>query len=110
MRLAIATDCLLFDKYERTMIDMCRKFQANNLAYIKGCYDKLCQMLRTDQAVLIKMHVICQDLKGYHLQSIEVMSLYYGEAVMLIERCREECYDLSNLQAAGEKHSRNFQR
>ena len=57
-------------------------------------------MLRTGKAVLIKIHVLCQDLKGYHLQSIEVMSLYNGEAGMRIERCREDCYDLSNLQAA----------
>ena len=58
-------------------------------------------MLRTGQAVLIKIHVLCQDLKGYHLQFLEIMSLYYGEAGMRIERCREDCYDLSNLQAAG---------
>ena len=46
-----------------------------------------------------------QDLKGYHFQFIEVMSLYYGEAGMQIERCREDCYDLSNQQPAGEQHS-----
>ena len=50
-------------------------------------------MLRAGQAVLIKIHVLCQDLKGYHLQFLEVMSLYYGEAGMRIERCREDCYD-----------------
>ena len=60
-------------------------------------------MLKTGQAVLIKMHVFCQDLKGYHLQFLEVMPLYYGEAGMRIERCGEDCYDLSNLQAAGEQ-------
>ena len=62
-------------------------------------------MLRTGQAVLIKIHVFCQDLKGYHLQFLEVMSLYYGEAGVRIERCREDCYGLSNLQAAGEQLS-----
>ena len=36
------------------------------------------------------------------------MSLYYGEAGMQIERCREDCYDLSNLQAAGEQLSHKF--
>ena len=37
------------------------------------------------------------------------MSLYYGVASMRIERCRENCYDLSNLQAAGEQLSqKNF--
>ena len=50
------------------MIDMRRKFHTNNLVYLKGCYDQLCQMLKTGQAVLIKLHVFCQDLKGYHLQ------------------------------------------
>ena len=63
-------------------------------------------MLWTGQAVLLKIHVFCQDLKGYHLQFIEVMSLCYGEAGMRIERCREDCYDLSNLQAAEEQLSR----
>ena len=87
---------------------MCRKFHANNLACLIGCYDQLCQMLRTGQAVLIKIHVICQDLNGYHLQFLEVMSLYCGEAGMLIERCRENCYDLSNLQSAGEQLCHNF--
>ena len=58
-------------------------------------------MLRTGQAVLVKIHVFCQDLKGYHLQFLDVMSLYNGEAGMRIERCREDCLDLSNLQAAG---------
>ena len=62
-------------------------------------------MQRTGQAVLIQIHVFCQDLKGYHLLLIEVMSLYYGEASMQIERCREDCYKLSNLQAAGEQLS-----
>ena len=45
----------------------------------------------------------CQDLKGYNLQFLEVMSLHYGEAGMRIERCREDCYDLGNLQVAGEQ-------
>ena len=85
------------------MIDMCRKFHTNNLASLKGCYDQLCQMQRTGQAVLIKKHVLCQDLKGYHLQFYEVMSLYYGEADMQIERCREDCHDISNLQDVGEQ-------
>ena len=52
--------------------------------------------------MLIKIHVLCQDVKGYHLQNLEVMSLYYGEAGMRIERCSEDCYDLGNLQAAGD--------
>ena len=39
---------------------------------------------------------------------LEVMSVYYGETGMQIERCREDCYDLSNLQAAGEKLSHKF--
>ena len=39
---------------------------------------------------------LCQDIKGYHLQLLEVMSKYYGEAGMQIERCREDFYDLSN--------------
>ena len=60
-------------------------------------------MLSTGQVVLIKIHVFCQHLKGNNLQFIEVMSLHYGEAGMRIERCREDCYDLSNLQTAG-KH------
>ena len=60
-------------------------------------------MLRTGQAV--KIHVFCQNLKGYHLQCLEVMSLYYGEAGMRIERCREDCHDLGNLLAAGEQLS-----
>ena len=91
------------------MIDMCRKFHTNNLACLKGCYDKLCQMCRTGQAELIKIHVFCQDLKGYYLQFIEVMSLYYGEVGMRIERCRED-YDLRNLQAAGEQLSQKMSR
>ena len=51
-----------------TMIHMSQKFHANNLAYLKGCYEQLCQMLRTGQEVLIKIHVFHQDVKGYHLQ------------------------------------------
>ena len=85
-----------------TMIDMCRKFHSNNLACLKGCYDQLCQ------EVLIKIHVFCQDLKGYHLQFYEVMSLLYGEAGMWVERCREDCDDLSNLQSAGEQLSKKL--
>ena len=54
-------------------------------------------MLRTGQAALIKIHVFYQDLKGYNLQFLQAMSLYIGEAGMRIERCREDCYDLSNL-------------
>ena len=82
------------------MIDMCCKFHT--------CYDQLCQMLRTGQAVLIRMHVFCQDLKEYHLQLLEIMFLYYGEAGMRIERCSEDCYDLSNPQAAGEQLSHKY--
>ena len=66
-------------------------------------------MLSTGEAVLIKIHVICQDLKGYHLQFLEVMSAYYDEAGMRIDRCRED-YDLSNLQAAGEQLSQKISR
>ena len=77
----------------------------NNLDCLRGCYDQLCQMLRTGEAVLIKMHVFCQDLEGYNLQFFKAMSLYYGEDGMRNERCREDCYDLCNLQAAGEQLS-----
>ena len=87
------------------MIDM---FHANNLVCLKGCHDQLCQMLRADYAVLISIHVFCQNLKGYHLQFLEVMSLYYVETSMQIERCSEDCYDLSNLQAAGGQLSPTF--
>ena len=96
MRLAITTGRLLFDKY--------------NVACLKGCCDQLCQMLRTGQAVLIKMHVFCQELKVYHLQFLDVMSLHYGEAGIQIERCREDCYDLSNPQVAGEQFPPKFSR
>ena len=58
------------------MIDMCRKFQSDNLACLEGCYDQLCQMLRTGQAVLMKIHVFCQDLKGYHLWFLQVSVLW----------------------------------
>ena len=60
------------------MIDMCWKIHTNNFVCLKGCYCQLCQMLRTGLAVLINIRVLCQDLKGYHLQFLEVMSLYYG--------------------------------
>ena len=46
--------------------------------------------------MLIKIHLFCQDLNGYHFQFLEVISLYYGEAGIWIVRCREDCYDLSN--------------
>ena len=66
-------------------------------------------MPRTRQAVLIKIHVFWQDLKGYHFQFLEAVSLYYDEASMRIEKCREYCYDLSNPQAVGEQLSlKNF--
>ena len=58
--------------------------------------------------MLIKIYVFCQDLKGYHFQFQEAMSLYYSEAGMQIERCIEDCYDLSNLQAAREQLSHKF--
>ena len=86
-------------------MDMCREFLTNNLDCLIGCYDQLCQMLRTGQAVSIKMHVFCQDLKGYHMQFIYVMSLYYG---MRIERNIDDCCDLSNLKAAEEQLSPIF--
>ena len=38
------------------------------------------------------------------------MSLYYGEAGMRIERCREDCYDLGNLKATGEQLSQKISR
>ena len=60
-------------------------------------------MLRTVQTVLIKIHVFRQDLKGYNFLFLQIMSLYYGEAAMRIERRREDCHELSNLQAAGEQ-------
>ena len=41
-----------------TMIDMCRKFHATNLACLKGCYEQLCQVLRTGQAVLIEIRLL----------------------------------------------------
>ena len=69
------------------MLDMCWKFHANNLACLKGCNGQLFRMLRTGEAVLIKIHVICQDPKGYNFQFLEVMSLYYGEAGVRIEKC-----------------------
>ena len=53
--------------------------------------------------MLIKIQVFCQDLKGYHLQFLEVTALCYGEAGMRIVMCREDGHDLSNLQAAGEQ-------
>ena len=85
------------------MIDMSQKFHTKNLACLKGCYDQLCQMLRTGQAVLIMIH-------GYILQFLEIIYLYYGDAGMQIERCREDCYDIGNLQAAEEKISPKFLR
>ena len=88
----------------------CRKFHTNNLACFEGCCDQLCQMLSAGQAVLIKIHVFCQDLQRYHLQFLEIVTLYNGEAGMWIERCREECYDLSNLQATVEQLSQTFWR
>ena len=36
------------------------------------------------------------------------MSLYHGEAIMQIERRREDCYDFFNLQAAGEQLPQSF--
>ena len=62
-------------------------------------------MLKTDQAVLIMLNAFYEELKGYHLQFLEVISLYYDEAGMQIERCREDCYDFKNLQAVGEQPS-----
>ena len=59
-------------------MDMCLKFHANNLVCLRGCYDQLCQVLRIGQAVLMKIHVFCQNLKGYNLQFLEVISLYHG--------------------------------
>ena len=39
---------------------------------------------------------------------LEVMSLYYGEAGMRIKRCKEDCHDIRNLQAAAEQLSQKF--
>ena len=78
----------------------CKQFSC-----LRGCHNQLCQMLRTGKAVITRIHVICQDPKAYHLQFFEVMSLYDGEVVMQIERCREDCYVLSNLQATREQLS-----
>ena len=58
--------------------------------------------------MLIKIHVFCQDLKGYNLHFLEIMPLYYGETGIWIERCREDCYHLSIQQAAGEQLSPKF--
>ena len=60
--------------------------------------------------MLIEIHVFGEDIKGYHLLFLEVMSLYNDEAGMRIERCREDCYDLSNLQAVGQQVSQTFSR
>ena len=38
--------------------------------------------------MLMQINVVCHELKGYNLQFLEVMSLYYGEAGMRIEKCR----------------------
>ena len=92
------------------MIKMCRKFYTNNITCLKGRYDELCQMLRTCQAALIKIHVFCQDLEGYHLQFLEVISLYNSQAGKQIARCREDCCDLSSLQSAGKQLSPKFAR
>ena len=55
--------------------------------------------------MLIEINVFCQEQKGYYLQFLEVVCLYYDEAGMLIERCREHCYDINNLQATEEQLS-----
>ena len=78
------------------MIDMCQKFHRSNVTCLKDCHDQLCQMLKTGQALLIEISVFCQDLKGYHLPFLEVMSLYYGEASKWIEIYIKYWYDLSN--------------
>ena len=41
---------------------------------------------------------------------LEIMSLYIGVAGMRIDRCREDCYDLCNQQAAGGQLSLRFSR
>ena len=58
--------------------------------------------------MLIKIHVFYLDLKGYQSQLLKVMSLYHGDSGMRIERHREDYYDLSNLQTAGEQLSETF--
>ena len=76
---------------KKTMIDMCRKFNTNISACVKGCCDQLCQMLRTGHAVLIK--IFCHELRGYHFQFLGVAFLYYGGSGMRIEIFRDDCYD-----------------
>ena len=67
-------------------------------------------MLSSSITTIMKIQVFCHDQKGYHLQFLEVISLYNGEASKRIERCREDCQDLSNLQAAEEQLSSIFMR
>ena len=62
-------------------------------------------MMRAGHAVLIKIRIFYHKLIGCHLQFLELMSLCYGEARMQIETCRNDCCDLSNLQAANEQLS-----
>ena len=51
---------------------------------------------------------VVSDLKGYHLQFLSVIYLYYDEASKRIEACIEDCHDLSNLQVAGQQHSKKI--
>ena len=84
-----------------TMIDMSLKFHANNLTCLKGCCDQLCQVLKADQAAIIKIYVICQNPKGYHLQFFYTMSSYHCKAGMRCDRRKEGSYDLGKLHSAG---------
>ena len=63
MRFAIATDCLLSDKYERNYDEHVPEISNKQFSLSKGCHDQLYQMMSTGQAVLIKIHVFCQEHK-----------------------------------------------
>ena len=83
------------------------------ISRFKECFVQLCEMLRTGQAVLISVNkcliitlIFGQDIKGYDLQFLDTWILLYAEAGLRIGRCREDCYDLCNLQAAGGQLSR----
>ena len=50
------------------------------------------------------------ELNEHSFNFFEIMYLYYGKSGMRIATYREECYDLSNLQVAGEQHFPYFSR
>ena len=49
-------------------------------------------------------------IKRISFAVLKVMSLYYGETGMRIERCIEDCYDISNVHAAGGQLSKKCSR